>query len=87
MIIKFFKKLIPKDVVWLLPGLKVKRWFFFLILGTIIAFLGLCILFDMQPLYHLISLSMRIADLKNLTIGRLIAFVLIILGDYIFLEG
>ena len=77
----------PKDAVWLLPGLKVKRWFFFLILGTIIAAIGICILFDMQPVYHLISLSMRIADFKNMTLGRLIAVVLIFLGGYIFLKG
>ena len=86
MLVKLFKKLMPKDAVLLLPGLKVKRWFFFLILGTIIAFVGFCIILDLRPIYHLISLSSRIFDL-NLTIGRLIGVVLIAVGGILFLKG
>lgn len=76
----------PKEAVWLLPGLEVKRWFFFLILGTVISVIGLCIIMDLKPIYHLISFSMRIAG-ANLTIGRIIGVVLIFLGAYVFLKG
>ena len=86
MIIKILKKLMPKDAVWLLPGLEVKRWFFFLIVGTIIAVIGLCIIMDLKPIYHLISFAMRVAG-ANLTIGRIIGLVMIFAGAYIFLKG
>lgn len=86
MIRKIFKKMMPKEAVWLLPGLEVKRWFFFLIVGTILAVIGFCIIFDLQPIYHLISLIMRVAG-ANLIIGRFIGVVLILLGAYVFLKG
>ena len=76
----------PKEAVWLLPGLEVKRWFFFLIVGTILAVIGFCIIFVLQPIYHLISLIMRVGG-ANLIIGRFIGVVLILLGAYVFLKG
>lgn len=86
MILKILKKLMPKDAVWLLPGLEVKRWFLFLIAGTVISVIGLCIIMDLKPIYHLISFSMRIAG-ANLTIGRIIGVLMIFAGAYIFLKG
>ncbi len=86
MIIKLLKKLMPKDAVWLLPGLEVKRWFLFLIAGTVISVIGLCIILDLKPIYHLISFTMRIAG-SGLLIGRLVGITLILLGAYLFLKG
>ena len=36
----FDKKVkMPKDAIWLVPGLKVKRWFALSIMGSVLAFL------------------------------------------------
>lgn len=85
MIIKILRKILPKDAGWLLPGLEIKRWFIILITGILLATIGLCILFDLRPVYHLISISMRIA--QNNIIGRSIGVVLLLFGVYIFLKG
>ena len=52
----------PKEAVWLLPGLEVKRWFLFLIAGTIVATIGLCILMDLKPIYNLLTLTMKVGS-------------------------
>ena len=81
MILKFFKKLVPKDAAIFLPGLNLKRWFSVQILGILFALVGLCVIFDFKPIYHLISFAMRILD-ANWTLGRLIGAVLIIVGGF-----
>lgn len=86
MILKFFKKLVPKDAAIFLPGLNLKRWFSVQILGILFALVGLCVIFDFKPIYHLISFAMRILD-ANWTLGRLIGAVLIIVGAYAFIKG
>ena len=86
MILKFFKKLVPKDAAIFLPGLNLKRWFSVQILGILFALVGLCVIFDFKPIYHLISFAMRILD-ANWTLGRLIGAVLIIAGAYAFIKG
>ncbi|MDO5304725.1 MAG: YvcK family protein [bacterium] len=83
---KFFKKLVPKGAAIFLPGLNLKRWFSVQIIGILFALVGLCVIFDFKPIYHLISCAMRILD-ANWTLGRLVGAVLIILGAYAFLKG
>lgn len=86
MILKFFKKLLPKDAAIFLPGLNLKRWFSVQILGILLAIIGLCVIFDFKPIYHLISFAMRILD-ANWTLGRFVGAVFILLGAYAFLKG
>lgn len=86
MILKFFKKLVPKDAAIFLPGLNLKRWFSVQILGILLAIIGLCVIFDFKPIYHLISFAMRVLD-ANWTLARLIGVVFILLGAYAFLKG
>lgn len=86
MILKFFKKLVPKGVAIFLPGLNLKRWFSVQIIGILFALIGLCVIFDFKPIYHLISFAMRILD-ANWTLGRLIGAVFILVGAYAFLKG
>ena len=81
---KIFK--IPKEAFWLLPGLEVKRWFLFLILGTLLATIGLCILMDLRPIYNLLTLTMKVAASKYLP-SSLVAIVFIFAGAYLFLKG
>ena len=54
---------IPKDAGWLLPGLEVKRWFMLLILGAIFAAIGICIIYNLRPIYYLIKMIMNIAHM------------------------
>jgi len=76
----------PKEAVWLLPGLEVKRWFLFLIAGTIVATIGLCILMDLKPIYNLLTLTMKVGS-SGFIPSSLIGIVFIFAGAYIFLKG
>ena len=81
---KLFKIRIPKDAGWLLPGLQVKRWFGLIILGTVISLLGLCVLFNMRPVYFAVGILKYIAVTVN---QELLGVVLVFAGAYIFLKG
>lgn len=74
----------PKDAGWLLPGLQIKRWFGLNIIGTIIALLGLCVLFNMRPVYFAVGILKYIAVTVN---QELLGFILLFAGAYIFLKG
>ncbi len=79
-----YKIRMPKDAGWLLPGLQVKRWFGLIIIGTVIALLGLCVLFNMRPVYFAVGILKYIAVTIN---QEILGVVLVILGAYIFLKG
>lgn len=82
---KFLYKIrMPKDAGWLLPGLQVKRWFGLIILGTVISLLGLCVLFDMRPVYFAVGILKYIAVTVNQDI---LGLVLLIAGAYVFIKG
>lgn len=81
---KLFKIRMPKDAGWLLPGLQVKRWFGLIILGTVISLLGLCVLFNMRPVYFAVGILKYIAVTVN---QELLGVVLVFAGAYIFLKG
>ncbi len=46
---------LPKDAIWLVPGLKVKRWFLLSILGSLLACLGATFLFKLEPLEYIVN--------------------------------
>lgn len=79
-----YKIRMPKDAGWLLPGLQVKRWFGLIILGTIIALLGLCVLFNMRPVYFAVGILKYIAVTVN---QEFLGLILLLAGAYIFLKG
>ena len=79
-----YKIRMPKDAGWLLPGLQVKRWFGLIIIGTVIALLGLCVLFNMRPVYFAVGILKYIAVTVN---QEFLGVVLVFLGAYIFLKG
>lgn len=74
----------PKDAGWLLPGLQVKRWFGLIILGTIVSLLGLCVIFDMRPVYFAIGILKYIAATVN---PEVLGVALLVIGAYVFLKG
>lgn len=74
----------PKDAGWLLPGLQIKRWFGLIIIGTMLALLGLCVMFNMEPIIFAIKILKYIAIKIN---PELLGALLVIAGAYIFLKG
>src|SRR5574344_17248 len=51
----------PKDAVWLLPGLQVKRWFALIFIGSILIALGVMIIFNMRPIYFTLEFIRKFA--------------------------
>lgn len=75
---------IPKDAGWLLPGLEVKRWFLLLITGAILATIGLCIIYNLRPVYSLINMIMKITQMLP---SEIIGWSLIVFGAFLFFLG
>ncbi len=75
---------IPKDAGWLLPGLEVKRWFLLIITGAIIAAIGLCIIYNLRPVYSLINMIVKITQMLP---SEIIGWLLIFFGAFLFFLG
>ena len=75
---------IPKDAGWLLPGLEVKRWFVLIITGAVMATVGLCIIYNLKPVYTLIRMIMKITQMLP---SEIIGWALIIFGVLFFFVG
>ena len=61
--IKNFRKNVklPEDVMWLMPGLQVKRWFALIFLGAVLMTLGVLILFDIKPVFYTMEFIRKVA--------------------------
>ncbi len=82
---KLIKKIkLPKDAIWLLPGLRIKRWFALIITGTLIAALGIIFLFKLEPIYFIAQWAKKIL---NFVPAELIGLVFIIAGGIVFIQG
>lgn len=79
-----YKIRMPKDAGWLLPGLQIKRWFGLIIIGTVVSLLGLCVLFNMKPVYFAVGILKYIALSVN---QELLGAILLLAGGYVFLMG
>ena len=75
---------IPKDAGWLLPGLEVKRWFVLIITGAIMATVGLCIIYNLKPVYTLIRMIMKLTQMLP---SEIIGWCLIVFGVLFFFIG
>lgn len=74
----------PKDAIWLVPGLHVKRWFILIIIGTILAAFGLALFFKLEPIIFLIDLARKI---KAYVPHQILGAILIGTGALFFLKG
>jgi len=74
----------PKDAIWLLPGLRVKRWFSLIIVGTILAAFGVALFFKLQPIIFLVNLARQI---KTYVPHQVLGAILIGIGAITFLKG
>ncbi len=54
----FDKKVkMPKNAIWLVPGLRVKRWFALIIMGSVLAAIGVTFVFKLEPLDYIVKLA------------------------------
>ena len=74
----------PKDAIWLVPGLKVKRWFALIIIGSILAALGVTFLFKLQPIYFIVETAKKIV---NFMPPEPVGIACILLGAVIFIQA
>lgn len=79
-----FSLKIPRDAGWLLPGLEVKRWFILIIIGAILAAIGLCIISNLRPVYILINLIIKLTQMIP---PEIIGWVFIVAGALFFCFG
>ena len=74
----------PKGTLWLVPGLKLKRWFALIVLGSVIAAIGFTLLFKMEPIYFLLKYAKKLFHTVQ---PELAGIVLIVAGAVIFLKA
>ena len=83
---KIFKTRVkmPKGTLWLVPGLKLKRWFALIVLGSVVAAIGVTLLFQLQPIYFLVKYAKKMFHTVQ---PELAGIVFIVLGAIIFLKA
>ena len=61
---KIFDKKVkmPKSAIWLVPGLRVKRWFALIIMGSVLAAIGVTFVFKLAPLYYMVQAAKEIVE-------------------------
>lgn len=72
----------PKDAIWLVPGLKVKRWFLLSILGSVLAAVGATFLFKLEPLAYIVDTARKMVDIVR---PEPIGIIFIIIGAVLFI--
>ena len=86
MVIKNIRKNVkmPEDMMWLMPGLQVKRWFALIFFGAVLITLGILILFDIKPIFYTMEFIRKIA--MNISTEWL-AFAIVMFGAGIFFKA
>lgn len=74
----------PKDAIWLVPGLRIKRWFALIVLGSVLAAIGITLLFKLEPIYFIVSTAKKIFHIVP---AELAGIVFIGFGAYIFIQA
>lgn len=74
----------PKDAGWLLPGLKVKRWFALIFIGSLLILLGTMITFNMRPVYFTMEFIRYIAEKAP---SGLVGIGVVLVGAFLFFKG
>lgn len=82
--IKNISKNVKEDMMWLMPGLQVKRWFALIFVGSVLMTLGFLVLCDIKPVFYTMQFIRRIA--MNISTEWL-AFAIVMFGAGIFFKG
>ena len=77
------KHKVSKYAAWLLPGLQVKRWFFLTFFGTVCLIIGILFLFNLDPIYSIVSFLKTAFKLINAQIAGIIFLVAGVCGLYL----
>ena len=83
---KIFKTRVkmPTGTLWLVPGLKLKRWFALIIVGAVMAAIGATLMFKLEPLYFLIKYAKKMYHIIQPEVAGV---VFIVIGAVIFLKA
>lgn len=81
---KNIKDIKIKDAGWLLPGLRVKRWFAMIFVGSLLILLGMMIFFNMRPVYFTMEFIRYIAEKSH---SGIVGILVAALGVVIFFKG
>ena len=83
---KIFDKRVkmPKQAIWLVPGLRIKRWFLLIALGAVIAVIGITFMFKMEPLYYIVD---KAKDLFHMVPPEPVGVLLVLVGIVIFMSA
>ena len=84
MVIKNIGKNVKEDMMWLVPGLKVKRWFALIFFGAILMTLAVLILLGVKPIFYTMEFVRKIA--LNLS-TQWLAFAILMFGSGLFFMG
>ena len=75
-------KVLNKSIIWLTPGLRVKRWFALSVCASVLAAIGFTFFFRLQPLYVILDIARRIIHKIPL---ELVGTVFVFMGAILFL--
>jgi uncharacterized cofD-like protein len=74
----------PEDAGWLIPGLRVKRWFAMIFLGTVLITLGILVLVDVRPVFYIMEFIKKMASKVS---SGWFAFAFVMFGAATFFKG
>ena len=74
----------PKDAIWLVPGLRVKRWFALSIMGSVLAAIGVTFIFKLEPLDYIVKLA---KELFHIVPPEPVGFVCVAVGAVLFVQA
>ena len=85
---KIFQKRVkmPSGTLWLVPGLKLKRWFFLIVLGSVIATIGVTFICKLEPIIFLYRWAKKLF-FHNETISLIVGFLFIVIGAITFVKA
>ena len=83
---KIFDKKVrmPKDAIWLVPGLRVKRWFALSIMGSVLAAIGVTFVFKLEPLDYIVKFA---KELFHVVPPEPVGFFGIAVGAVLFVQA
>ena len=83
---KIFDKKVkmPKDAIWLVPGIRVKRWFALSVIGSVLAAIGVTFVFKLEPLYYIVK---KAKELFHIVPPEPVGAVCILIGTIFFVQA
>ena len=74
----------PKNTIWLVPGLKVKRWLALSVTGSVLAAIGATFIFKLEPLYYIVKTAKQ---LFHVVPPEPVGALLIVVGMVFFIQA